>query len=233
MDGSVHSNKVLAITTETNAIDYLEKSYYFICQTVERPYAWKWVAISLHGALYGFAVSALIGPSWPDFLITDNKRTRAFKAHKHYKHIKQLRGSLIGFDNALRNCQTPKAMYKPANDQYPENRNVLQLTEQECNSINKLKDALRNRFMHFKPGASYFRTDDFPKMALDVLGVIYYLAMDSGHCYRLATSEKVAIEHLVLLSCIKLYEIDASVHHVSEPGQPTFPTPHHVSLCNF
>ncbi|HEC65640.1 MAG TPA: hypothetical protein ENI23_10110 [bacterium] len=50
--------KYLRLTEETNALDCLERAYYYICQIDKDTMAWKWVIIGLHGALYGFAISA-------------------------------------------------------------------------------------------------------------------------------------------------------------------------------
>lgn len=49
----------LEVTEETNAIDYLEQTHGHILRTEGEPFAWKWVVITLHGALYGFAVCAV------------------------------------------------------------------------------------------------------------------------------------------------------------------------------
>lgn len=42
----------------TNALDYLEKCYTFLISTDSEPQNWKWVVITLHSALYGFAIAA-------------------------------------------------------------------------------------------------------------------------------------------------------------------------------
>lgn len=46
--------KWLRFTAETNALDFLEQAGQFIQQTEPDIVAWKWVSLSLHGALYGF-----------------------------------------------------------------------------------------------------------------------------------------------------------------------------------
>ena len=50
--------KFIRFTTETNALDYLERAGEFIAQVESNPRAWKWVILCLHSALYGFAISA-------------------------------------------------------------------------------------------------------------------------------------------------------------------------------
>ena len=46
---------------ESNALDYLLKTVEFISRAQATPTDWKWVIISLHGALYGFMICALKG----------------------------------------------------------------------------------------------------------------------------------------------------------------------------
>jgi hypothetical protein len=43
-----------------NAVDYLEMVSYFF-EEIHTPWKWKWIAISLHQALYTFMISALAG----------------------------------------------------------------------------------------------------------------------------------------------------------------------------
>jgi len=50
--------KFISFTTETNALDYLERAGEFIDQVESNPKAWKWVILCLHSALYGFAIAA-------------------------------------------------------------------------------------------------------------------------------------------------------------------------------
>jgi hypothetical protein len=45
-----------------NAIDYLEKAAYYFNNRDDN-YWFKWMIISLHGALYGFSVCAIKGTS--------------------------------------------------------------------------------------------------------------------------------------------------------------------------
>ena len=49
----------IAINERENALDCLEKLAGFLDSTDEDPMAWKWAIVAMHGALYGFAVSAL------------------------------------------------------------------------------------------------------------------------------------------------------------------------------
>jgi len=47
-----------------NALDYLETAVRYIMDVERTPWAWKWVCIALHGALYSFDVCALQGTNF-------------------------------------------------------------------------------------------------------------------------------------------------------------------------
>ena len=85
----------LRLTEETNALDYLERAYYYICQIDKDTLAWKWRIVALYGSLYGFAISACRQTSGENVT---------------YK-TKKGEDRLIGFDKALELCQTPNRMH--------------------------------------------------------------------------------------------------------------------------
>ncbi len=143
--------KTIVFDEQSNAIDYLEKAYFFIKLTQKDPHVWKWVTISLHGALYGFAICACKGTS-------SNNVT-----------IKTKKEKLIYFDTALKNCQDSKWVQNP-----------LKLSNQERDSIRKLKDHFRNNFEHFIPKSWIIPISIFPNMSFDVLTVIRFLALKTG-----------------------------------------------------
>src|SRR5713226_10232985 len=61
--------KYAEFTEESNALDYLEKALRFIKAAADHPLAWKWVILSVHGALYGFMICTLKGTD-PDNVCT-------------------------------------------------------------------------------------------------------------------------------------------------------------------
>lgn len=75
---------ILNLTEELNALDYFEKAVQFMREADQSAIAWKWVVIGLHGALYGFAVSACRG--------TDSSSVVR-------------KGHLISFDEAIKRCE--------------------------------------------------------------------------------------------------------------------------------
>lgn len=55
-----------------NALDYLEMGVRSLMEVERTPWAWKWVCIALHGALYGFGVCALQGTNY-ELVLQSNK----------------------------------------------------------------------------------------------------------------------------------------------------------------
>jgi hypothetical protein len=62
----------LEITEEINALDFLEKSYFYISQNKIKSLDWKWISIALHGALYGFAICVLKGTNYERVIKENN-----------------------------------------------------------------------------------------------------------------------------------------------------------------
>jgi len=123
--------KWLRLSEETNALDYLEQAYHYIRQTEANIIAWKWVVLTLHGALHGFAICACKGTN-PDNVTLKTK-----------KDVERL----ITFDEALKRCRDPNWMHMTIMSKH------LQLSGQQKESIRKLKHLLRNNFEHYIPKA--------------------------------------------------------------------------------
>jgi len=170
--------KRLSLTEEKNALDYLEQAYYYIRQTEKNIIAWKWVVISLFGALYGFAVCACKGTSPSN--VTCKTKSGKMK--------------LISFDDALKLCQRPDWMHMTVFSKH------LVLTDQQKKSVERLKEGLRNNFEHYIPTGWSIEIHGMPQMAIDVLEVIRFLALDTGNYVHLATRQNTKIEYMVLQS---------------------------------
>jgi hypothetical protein len=80
--------RYLRLTEELNALDFFEKTVIFLRETDKSDVAWKWVVIGLHGALYGFAVSACHGTDSSSVVENDH---------------------LISFDEAVKRCVKGRA----------------------------------------------------------------------------------------------------------------------------
>jgi hypothetical protein len=72
-----------------------EKAFMFISNVDVKPIDWKWVILSLHSALYGFAVAACRGT---------NSRSVIMESRKG-------RESLISFDEAIRRCKAESFLH--------------------------------------------------------------------------------------------------------------------------
>ena len=73
--------KYLSLDEKTNELDYLKRAYDFIRQVETDVFAWNWVIISLHGALYGFAIRACAGSN-PDYVAPVTKKGKN-KGERH------------------------------------------------------------------------------------------------------------------------------------------------------
>ncbi|MHC4756772.1 MAG: hypothetical protein ACYTBP_16725 [Planctomycetota bacterium] len=170
--------KHLTINEEANALDYLSRAGRFIKETENDLLAWKWVVLSLHGALYGFAVCACQG--------TD-PRNVTYKTKKGDE-------MLISFDRALKLCQDNSRM-KMLTYSKP-----LVLSQSQRDSIQLLKKELRNKFEHYIPIGWSIELHGMPQLAIDLLEVIRFLAIDTGTYIHLNQSQKRKIKSVVFQS---------------------------------
>jgi hypothetical protein len=161
----------LRLSEEKNALDYLEHAATFIRQTSDDVMAWKWVIIALHGALYGFAIAACRG--------TDSQSVVTKK------------GKLIGFWEAMERCQDPHWMKMLVHSKH------LELGKSQKDSIDLLKSIFRNEFEHFKPKGWSIEIHGMPQIAIDVLEVIRFLALETNTFVQLSEEEDVNIKTLV------------------------------------
>ena len=169
--------KWLRLTEETNALDYLEKAFYYIRETEGSIIAWKWVILSLFGALYGFAICACKGSS-PDWVTCKTKKGR----------------KLIGFDEALKICQDPNRMKMFIFSKH------LKLSKNQKESIRKLHKDYRNYFEHYIPTTWSIEVHGMPQIALDVLAVIRFLALETGNCTCLTKTQIKRIKSIAFQS---------------------------------
>lgn len=160
----------ISFTQETNALDYLEKAYFFTSKIYEDEYAWKWIVLALHGALYGFAVSACRG-------------TNNLGVEKN--------GWLISFDDALKKCQDSELMNMTVISK------PLILTSQQQESINFMKKELRNSFEHYIPMTWGILVEGLHQVMIDILDVIYFLALETGNYVNLDVEQQKRVKFCV------------------------------------
>jgi len=170
--------KWLRFTVDTNALDFLERAGEFIRKTQYDIKAWKWVILALHGALYGFAISACKSTSLENII------------HRTKKGEERL----ISLDEALRICQDEKWMGtlyggKP-----------LQLTDSQKDSIRMLKKSLRNNFEHYVPKGWSIEIHGLPGLAMDILDMIRFLAVETFRYQHLNQSQRRRIKSIIYQS---------------------------------
>jgi len=167
--------KYLRFSEETNALDYLERAGAFIKATSSDLKAWKWVILSLHGALYGFAISACKGSDYQSVV----KKTK--KGHER----------LITFDEALAMCQNGNWMGTLHGGL------ALNLSDSQKDSIRRLKATLRNNFEHYIPGGWSIEIHGFPRITMDILDVIRFQAVDTFRYQPLNQAQRKNIRPIV------------------------------------
>ena len=181
--------KWLRLSEETNALDYLEKAHLFLNNVDQDKRAWKWVILCLHTSIYGWAICTLRGTNPDRVTITTNKG----------------REKLISFPEAIARCQNPRFMKMTISSK------VLLLSPSQRESIRLLKSVFRDNFEHFIPKAWSIEIHGFPRMAIDILEVIRFLALESGNYTHLSHSEMRRVRSLVhqsirLIRQMRLYQ---------------------------
>ena len=163
--------KWLQLREEINALDYLRRAGIFIREAETDVTAWKWTMIALHGAIYGFAVAAARGTN--------------------YDQVLTKKGKLLQFWDVLKLCQDPDHMQMLIHSR------PLILSTEEKESLEILTSLLRNEFLHFKPKSWLIEIHGMPKVALDALAVIRFLALETGTYTHLTDVEASEIEQVV------------------------------------
>lgn len=175
----------LRLDERINAIDYLEKTLYFIKDTEHDFMAWKWVVISLHNALYAFAICACAGSNSDIVAPIVKKGKNAGKRQ------------LISFGKALEYCQKPSLMEMFTFSKY------LILTDSQKESIDWLKNEFRDNFEHFPPKGWSIELHGMPQVIIDILNIIRFLAIETRNI-RLSATQKREIKSLVFQSKVNL-----------------------------
>lgn len=170
--------KWIRFDEQTNALDYLEKCFSFLKTVEHEPQNWKWVIITLHSALYGFAISACKGMN------SDSVISRTKSGHER----------LIDFDVALKRCQDPTWMR--VNINYVE----FKFSHNQLNSIRKLHKALRNNFEHFTPKSWSIELHYLPDMVYDCFEVVRLLIIYSDVSWRLRGTKLNKVKSIIYQS---------------------------------
>ena len=172
--------KFLRLSEHMNALDYLEKAQRFLYEADEDCTAWKWVIISLHGALYGFAVCALEQGNVLN-VIKGNRKSAMDK-------LKKGTARLVSFWEVLRRCQDPAQVG---------NARALQLSRRQKESLDTLVKLLRNEFEHFIPKGWSIELHGMPQIAIHTLEIIGFLALRTGCAIHLDDVQKQTVQDIV------------------------------------
>ncbi|MDE3838645.1 hypothetical protein C0966_04480 [Bacillus methanolicus] len=195
-------DKLILRTNELdNAIDYLEKAAYYFNNRNDSHW-FKWLMISLHGALYGFGVCAIKGTN-PSLRVLDELSKKQIR-----ETLPLLSERYLGFDQAiskdhqeiladehmlivlktlaennlnkiwdvLDKCEDPDYMLQNTESK------VLKRTPKQIKAIEKLIN-YRNDFAHFKPRALSVITSSEEWIIEEVITVIKFLALESGNIF--------------------------------------------------
>lgn len=161
---------LLALTTEENALDFLERAAEF-AQRQDLPTWPKWVAICLHHALYGFLICALHAGG-------DERRFMAQGKKGKW---------LISFGEALGRAQDDSWMMQYAMSK------PLVLSPSEAKAIRFLQGGLRNGFMHFAPHIWGIEHGDVTEVIPHVLRVVTFLVFESGNLVLLSDQQRSGV----------------------------------------
>jgi hypothetical protein len=161
------SRNYFALDESENALDYLRRADQFIYEAQRVAIAWKWVMISLHGAMYGFAIAACPNMTWK--APGDHERSldrfieRRLKVKPMYRPDN---AKLVSIDWAIRICLRQPGLPKPGGKPYA-------LTDLQTRSLKQLT-RYRNGFMHFHRQRLIVPGNELPLIASEVLDVIRF-----------------------------------------------------------
>ncbi len=172
------NRKYIHFSEETNALDFLEQAYFYISDVEKTPRNWKWIIISLHGSLYGFAVCAVQGT---------NSETVTYKTKSGQRR-------LVSFEDIIKWVQDKNRMtWTIASKE-------LSLNADQKKSIDMLSKQFRNSFEHYTPMSWSIEIHGFPQMTMDILDIIRFLALDTGNYLHLNVSQRRQLKSLIYQS---------------------------------
>lgn len=149
-------NNWLRLDELENAIDNLEMCARLLA-TIDSERRWKWGILTLHQALYGFAICAVGSHTDPLSVLRNPKN--------HESH-------LISVQEALKRCKDRKILGPSVTP--------LTTTPDEDQALDRLIIEFRNGFEHFRPAAWSIETSGMPELFQHALRVICGIALDSG-----------------------------------------------------
>ena len=185
------------VTPLSNSIDYLARSVNFLLEAEGNPSTLKWVAISLHGALYGFCVVALNSCN--------------------IELVRQKNGKLKSFGEVLKLCQEFDRL-KVGNSLVVK---PLELSERQDKAVEIIHKRFRNIFEHPNFSLLSFANIDIAQNAFYMFEIIEQLTLNTGAFQsRFSGQEKAKVAALCVagkeLSRILTLELEQKLKQFHE-----------------
>ena len=193
-------------TDETNeAISALEMLSEITPFLVKDIYRWKWAIIATHKALQDFMVIALRQGNVL-LALKDNIAAECLRAHK--EGGKQPIEKLDNFLNLYKKVKSERMLCQGHGKRFK--------ADPEHNWAVKKLNELRNEFLHFVPKGWSLELIILPKICLNCLEIIEFLAWQSGNViFNDETQQVRALSALkmskaILSEIIQIYEVTAN-----------------------
>ena len=151
-DAPLWAKSALTVNAKGNAIDHLTMAVRTLVELRNNPYAWKWALISLHSAIYGFAVCAAA---------SDDGGMNILE-----------KGRLLSFWRVLEICQDEEWMGRLITSK------PLVLSDKQRKAVEYLCNN-RNRMAHFPPNVHVRHLPDWDSV-IHCLEVIQAIALGTG-----------------------------------------------------
>lgn len=149
------TTKWLRLDEVENAIDNLDTCQ-FLLNRSQQPIRWKWTIITLHQALYGFAICAVQGTDCMSVLKNPNDPN----------------SQLIGVWEAIERAKDRQYLWPGASP-------LITTTEEDV-AIQRIINEFRNGFEHFRPAGWSIEVAGIAALVGHVTRVVRFLALESG-----------------------------------------------------
>lgn len=179
-----HSDEYYRTSLKEEAIDYLDKLSLFFDKTTTCKSYWKWVIISLHGAIYHFMLLALRNTDGSGVWKNEIRNERG-----HIDFSKEDEMYLISFNEAFKRIQNEKRMGGYMNSKFYVSGKNINTAMEDLNEW-------RNSFVHYKPKGWSIEIKIFKNILKEVLPVLKFIVNDSGRVL-LAEDEIKSINKIV------------------------------------
>ena len=163
-----HSDEYYRTSLKEEAIDYLDKIDLFFDKTVICKSYWKWIIISLHGAIYHFMLLALRNTDGSGVWKNEIRNERG-----HIDFSKEDEMYLISFKEAFKRVQDKKRMGGYMNSKFYVSSKNIDTAMEDLNEW-------RNSFVHYKPKGWSIEIKIFKNILKETLPVLKFIVNDSG-----------------------------------------------------